>query len=500
MQSDFPTNFSDLSREEKLELLSSLSELSDRIQYDKLSVSFPESGEYARSNYQKHVDFLNSTETFRQSALMGGNRVGKTYVGSYAAAMHLTGKYPDWYTGKRFDKPINMWACGINNTRVRDTLQEMLLGRYGELGTGFIPKDCIIDVTTKPGTPKGILDVWVKHESGGSSHLIFKSYVEDVESYMGTAQDVVWFDEEPPEDIYTESLMRLATTGGILYCTFTPLNGYSNVVMSFLNDGMFPSIEQMKQKGKFVERIEWADVPHIADEVKEEYEKLPPHEREARIKGIPTVGEGKVYPVPENDFVINPIELNPSWPRCYGLDVGWRMTAGIFGAYDPQNDIWYLYDEYYVEKENPAFHASNLRKKSQKWVPGVIDPSAAGAGKQHDGFALLDAYRQEDLDLYPANNSVDIGLRAVYDRLVTGRLKVFSNCQHLLREFRIYRRDGKGRIVKSNDHLMDAKRYLIMSGIDHAITMPDIEGEYADSLKGRFSFTKDNSRNPTTGY
>lgn len=489
-------DFSKLSRKEKLDLLGSLTELSERVTYNKLAQMYPAEGKFSRDKYSKQMSFFASGSRFRQRALMGGNRVGKTLGGGCEAAYHLTGLYPDWWTGRRFEFAINMWACGINNGRVRDTLQEVLLGRYGELGTGLIPKDLIMDVSTKPGVPKGVLDVWVKHVSGHTSHLIFKSYEEGMDAYMGTAQDVIWFDEEPPEDIYLESFMRLATTNGILYCTFTPLNGFSNVVMKFLDDGKFPTPSKMEQTGLYVQRVEWDDIPHLSDETKAEYMAgILPHERESRLKGIPTVGEGKVYPVPESDFVISPIQLSPHWPRAYGLDVGWRVTAAAFGAYDAQTDTWYIYDEYYAEKESPGFHAANLRKKAKKWIPGAIDPSAAGAGKQKDGFALLDAYRDEDLDLYLADNSVDIGIRAVYERLASGRLKVFANCQHLLSEFRTYRYDKNGRIVKSNDHVMDAWRYLIMTGEDIA----RVEIENLDEPVSKASFG-DFTRNSTTGY
>lgn len=493
-------DFSTMSRQEKLDLLSSLAELSDRVSYNKIAHVYPEEGKYARSKYAKQLDFFKAGLKFRQRALMGGNRVGKTFGGTCEAVYHLTGVYPDWWEGRRFESPVNMWACGVKNGRVRDTLQEELLGGYGELGTGLLPKDLIVDVSTKPGVPKGILDVWVKHSSGYNSHLIFKSYEEGMDAYMGTAQDVIWFDEEPPEDIYLESLMRLATTDGILYCTFTPLHGFSNVVMKFLNDGMFPNREYMERVGRYVQRVEWDDIPHLSEATKAEYMAgILPHERESRLRGIPTVGEGKVYPVPESDFVIGPIELHPNWPRAYGLDVGWRVTAAVFGAYDPQTDIWYIYDEYYAEKESPGFHAGNLRKKSKKWIPGIIDPSAAGAGKQKDGYALLDSYRDEDLDLYLADNSVEIGIRSVYERLASGRLKVFGNCQNLIKEFRTYRYDQKGRIVKSNDHAMDAWRYLIMTGVDVAIVNPEVEKELNLGL-GAPNSTLGLNRNPVTGY
>jgi phage terminase large subunit-like protein len=490
-------DFTLLSREAKLELLSSLTEFSDRVSSNKISYIFPETGPFSRDKYKKHMRFLEAGASFRQRLLAGGNRAGKTVVGGFEMAYHLIGDYPEWWKGRRFDSPVNAWACGVNNGRVRDTLQEVLLGKYGEIGTGLIPKDKIIDVSTKPGVPKGILDIWVMHTSGYTSHLIFKSYEEGREAYQGTAQDVVWFDEEPPEDIYLESLMRLVTTDGILYCTFTPLMGFTGMVLRFLPGGLFPYEDQMKASKMFVERIEWDDVPHIDEKTKREMEAAYlPHEREARMRGFPTISEGKIYPVSESDFVINPIDILAEWPRVYGLDVGYRCTAAVFGAYNPKEDVWYIYNEYKKELDNPVNHAAVLRKMSGKWIPGVIDPSSAGAGKQHDGYSLLEAYRDEDLDVFPANNSVEIGIREIYGRLGTGGIKVFSNCQAFLNEFRIYRYDKHGKPVKSNDHLMDAFRYLIMSGPDVARTDPKLEEDENQTS----NFNDWAGRNNVTGY
>jgi phage terminase large subunit-like protein len=44
----------------------------------------------------------------------------------------------------------------------------------------------------------------------------------------------VWFDEEPPPDIYSEGLTRTNATGGITMITFTPLLGMSEVVLMVL--------------------------------------------------------------------------------------------------------------------------------------------------------------------------------------------------------------------------------------------------------------------------
>lgn len=173
--------------------------------------------------------------------MLAGNRVGKSEgVGGYELALHLTGDYPSWWPGRKFDKPIRAWAAGDTNATVRDILQNKLMGPINDIGTGLIPGDKIHDYKRKSGIPDGIELVWVKHKSGGLSYLGFKSYDQRREAFQGTEQDVIWLDEEPDMGIFSECLMRTMTTNGLLILTFTPLQGVSEVVQAFLEDGRVP--------------------------------------------------------------------------------------------------------------------------------------------------------------------------------------------------------------------------------------------------------------------
>jgi hypothetical protein len=144
------------------------------------------------------------------------------------------------------------------------------------------------------------------------------------------------------------------------------------------------------------------------------------------------------------------------------MDAGWKRTCAIWGARNPASNSIYLYAEHYGEQEAAAVHAAAIRNKGA-WIPGVIDP-AAGASNQTDGKKLLDMYRELGLLLTPADNAVTTGIQTVWEALVEGSLKVMPSCENWLRDFRNYHRDEKGRIVKANDHLMDATRYLMVSG------------------------------------
>lgn len=217
--------------------------------------------------------------------------------------------------------------------------------------------------------------------------------------------------------------------------------------------------------------ITWDDVPHLDETARKElWDSIPPHQRDARAKGIPALGSGVIYPVAEDTTIVDPFKIPDWWPRAYALDVGWNRTAAVWGAWNRENDTVYLYDEYYVAEAPPQVHADALKGRGD-WIPGVIDPASRGRS-QIDGRALIEEYRALGLDLIPANNEVEAGIFAVYRRLVSGRLKVFSSLTNLRSERRLYRRDEKGKIVKERDHLMDAERYLIMSGMMRAAALP----------------------------
>lgn len=222
---------------------------------------------------------------------------------------------------------------------------------------------------------------------------------------------------------------------------------------------------------KAVVFADWDSSPHLSTAQKEALlGSIPPWQRESRTRGVPQLGSGAIFPIAECDVTVDPFELPVHWPRAFALDVGWARTAAIWGAIDRESETVYLYSEYYRGQAEPSIHATAIRSRGD-WVPGVIDPAARGRA-QADGRQLISDYRDLGLNLTEADNAVESGLYSMWERLSAGKLKVFKTCQNWLMEYRIYRRDEKGRIVKSNDHLMDATRYLILSGISIAITKP----------------------------
>lgn len=229
---------------------------------------------------------------------------------------------------------------------------------------------------------------------------------------------------------------------------------------------------EREKRTRFVVMAGWDDVPHLTEEMKaEESAGIPPNEADARKKGIPSLGQGAIYPVPESEILCDPFVI-PDWmPQLYSLDVGWKRTAALWGAWDRDSDVIYLYSEHYRGQAEPAIHAQAIRARGL-WIPGVIDPAARGRS-QVDGRKLITIYRDElGLQLIEANNALEAGIVAVWQRLSTGRLKVFRTLQNWLKEYRFYQRDERGHIKDGQaDHLMDDTRYLV-NGIAHAIIRP----------------------------
>ena len=200
---------------------------------------------YARAKYAKHLEFFKAGASYRERCFMAANRVGKTVGGAYELTCHLTGIYPDWWEGKRFSRPIRAWAAGKNNETTRDIVQAALLGeviyegqRKRVTGAGMIPGHLFGTLLWKKGSGDLCDTVQVRHVSGGYSTLGFKSYEQGRGSFEGTARHVIWLDEECPEDIYGECLVRTATTGGIVLLTFTPLEGLTKTVLGFMPQEM----------------------------------------------------------------------------------------------------------------------------------------------------------------------------------------------------------------------------------------------------------------------
>lgn len=417
------------------------------------------SSEDDREAYQSHLNVFRAGNDFRERCFFGGNRVGKSHSGSYEMTLHLTGQYPEWWKGYRFDRPVRCWAAGETRDATRDIVQDKLFGPPHAIGTGMIPKDCILTIRKRSGTPDALDTVQVKHVAGTST-IQFKSFAEGREGFQGQRIEFIWLDEEPSMAIFQECLMRTAKTSeheqpGRMLLTLTPMKGLSDVANHFLTDG-----RMVEEGDRYATQVGWDDVPHLSEREKAELMlSIPKHQRDARSKGYPSLGAGAVYTYSEDSLVAEPFQIPAYYWGGYGMDVGWNATAAVFIRYDKDNRTYYVVDEYKRGECTPAEHAAAIKCRS-KFMWGAIDPASRGRS-QLDGKNLMDEYRDLELKLFPADNAVEAGIHRIQMLMSTDKLKVFPHCTGLLAEFRKYSRDENGKIRKQDDHLLDALRYAM---------------------------------------
>lgn len=215
-------------------------------------------------------------------------------------------------------------------------------------------------------------------------------------------------------------------------------------------------------ESKYMVNAGWDDVPHLDAATKRQLlDSTPPYLRDARSKGIPSLGSGAIFPIPENEIIVQPFTIPNYWPRAYGMDVGWNMTAAMWLAKNPDDGTFYAYAEHGQGQSLPIVHVSAIKARGD-WVRGAIDPASRGR-TQDEGKQLFATYTGLGLHVTPALNGVDAGLFEMWTAFSTGKLKIFSTLQGFLNEYRYYRRDEHGKVVKKNDHRIDSLRYAYMT-------------------------------------
>jgi phage terminase large subunit-like protein len=455
--------------------------------YNKLAYMWPSEGRYARQHYPKHMELITASGKYHELFMLGGNGAGKSMFGAAFTAILTTGKYPEWWDGYVVNGPVTWWVSGVTNDEIRTSTQKYLLGDVAALGdealgSGLIPREDIIE-WKRAVNGNGLCDYAVIRNwagAGGKSTIRFKSYKEGRETYQAETLHGAWDDEEAPVPIHGEIMQRFRgpTAEGRLLTTFTPLKGMTELATKALD---WRDANAKEKASRYTVVIGQREVPHMTDdEVNRRLAAAPAHERKARETGMPYVGSGLIYPVAEDQFVVPPCKLPDHCRKAFGLDDGWHATAVVWGAYDEDTDILYIYSEY-KEGELPVdVHATRIRARGT-WIPGVGDSSA----RDRDGKQIITKYRESGIRLRlpnKASGSVGAGIEAVLERLTTGRLKVFSTCIKLIEEMRKYRRETRetafsehSEIVKKDDHLCDALRYLVVDGIKIASTQRRVE-------------------------
>lgn len=438
------------------QLKATLKAMADEKKYNRLKYFMP---------YEKQAVFLDAGRSYRERLFMAGNQLGKTETGAYEAACHLTGRYPDWWEGRRWDRPTRGWIAGITGLLTRDGPQKKLCGEPGvteAFGTGYIPKECFVD---RPSLGRGVTDAYdtmqIRHQSGGVSVGKFKSYEQGKEKFQSETLDWLWLDEEPPMDIYSECLTRTNATGGMVFITFTPLNGMTDVVSGFINN---------PGPNKKMVNMTIYEVTHISPEEREIIiASYPAYQRDARIKGIPMLGSGRIFPYLDANIAEPSLSDVPlHWTKLWGMDFGISHPFGaVLTAWDRDADVIHILHAYRAADQRAVDHAVAMKHVGAA-VP-VAWPHDGDSREKSSGEELIMSYRKEGLLCLPTHAtfpeggySTEAGIMEMQDRMNTGRLKVAAHLAEWFEEYGLYHRKD-GLIVKERDDLMSATRIAVMA-------------------------------------
>jgi phage terminase large subunit-like protein len=377
--------------------------------------------------------------------------------------MHMTGRYPDWWTGHRFDRPIRVIAGSESLELTRKGIQRVLFGppeTRNDWGTGTIPQDCLADEPSmRSGVADAIATATVKHVSGGESSLQLLSYDMGRSKWQADTVDLAWMDEEPPAEIYTEALTRTNVASGPVILTATPLNGMTEII------GYFYPKPNTPQRSLTMMTID--DVDHYTAAQKATIiAQYPAHEREARLRGIPMLGSGRIFPLPEEAIRCEPFAIPAHWPQINAIDFGWdHPFAAVSLAWDREADCVYVHKTYRESQATPPIHVAAVLPWGD-WIPTAWPHDGLNSEKG-TGVALKAVYTE--LNLLPeraedesGSISVEAGLLEMLTRMQTGRFKVFAHLGDWFEEFRQYHRKA-GKIVKLRDDLISATRYGVVS-------------------------------------
>jgi len=433
--------------------------------------------------YTKQKEFHTLGATKRERLLMAGNQNGKTYCGGAEVAFHLTGLYPDWWQGRRWNRPTRGWVAGVTSESTRDNPQRILLGTTAQItesgpGQGLIPKKCL--VREKMTTARGVGDLFdtvlVKHfasnkdyergVSDGWSEMKLKSYERGREKWQGETLDWLWYDEEPPQDIYAEGMARISASAGMVFVTFTPLQGRSDVVSRYLDE---PSPDRA------VVTMTIDDAEHIpVEERKKIVAGYLPHEREARARGVPLFGSGRVFEATEDSIRCRAFQIPEHWALLWGIDPGVdHPFAAVLTAWDRDTGTFYVTHCVRMSDALPLQHAAAMKPclNNHGLLAPVAWPQDAWQRKEFGGelMPLMQIYRRHGMKMLShhatfedGSNSTEAGILGLREAMKILKFKVFEDCTEWFDEYRLYHRVD-GQIVKKKDDLMSATRVAWMA-------------------------------------
>ncbi len=395
--------------------------------------------------------------------VFGGNRSGKTECGAAEVVYMARGIHP--YRENK--KNTFGWVVSLSTQVQRDVAQAKILH--------YLNPSWIEDITMLSGkkdSPEyGIIDqIRVKNALGGISVIGFKSCDQGREKFQGSSLDYVWFDEEPPKDIYDECRMRVLDKKGDIFGTMTPLKGLTFIYDEiYLNKGNSPEV--------WYEFMEWADNPFLdKGEVDLLTNTLSDDQLESRRYGRFRESVGLVYPeFDENVHVIEPFTPPTEWQDLISIDPGLNNPLSAHWYCVDYDGNVYVIAEHFEAKKDIAYHASKIKEISRRlnWktnssgkIEALID-SAANQKTLASVKSVTELFYEHGLAVNPnVNKDMFSGIERVkeYLKVVDGkpRLYIFKNCVNLIRELKSYWWGEGENPKKTDDHALDELRYYLM--------------------------------------
>lgn len=411
--------------------------------------------------HKKQIEFHKCPK--RNRWVFGGNRSGKTECGAVEVVYMACGVHP-----YRKNKVTEGWVVSLSRQVQRDVAQRKIL-EY--LPASYIEKIVMVS-GGQDSAENGIIDfILVKSEVGGLSRIGFKSCDQGREKFQGASLDYVWFDEEPPFDIYLECKMRVLDKCGDIFGTMTPLKGltwvYNTIYLNEKND-----------QEVWCETMEWADNPFLSKtEIENMTKSLPAEEIESRRYGKFMQNGGLVYnEFDENVHVIEPFNIPLDWQDNISIDPGLHNPLSAhFYAVDFDGNI-YVVAEHYASQQTVEYHANKIKEiakrlnwktDSRGYLKALID-SAAGQRTLASEKNVVELFYENGILVNPkVNKDLFSGISVVKSYLKTAdgksRLFIFKNCVNLIRELKNYWWGDDDVPVKKDDHCLDELRYYLMT-------------------------------------